>query len=169
LVHEIADELTNALVIEEDRHASRRDVSGRAISDYQGVRVIYLETVSVDQRHGKWSVWLSPFERFQNVIEVCRFHSRHLHQAIVDQSPPPIKTPNPPDAVRGLCPLATNPKFQIRNPKQIQITEIANDRNVGVSNIGASYFRFVSDFDIRISCFTAHGSLCPILSRLVAM
>ena len=74
LVHEIANELTNAFVIEKNRHASRADVNGHAISDYQGIWVIYLEAVSIDQRHGKWSVWLSLLERFQNVIKVCRFH-----------------------------------------------------------------------------------------------
>jgi hypothetical protein len=74
LVHEIANELTNAFVIEKNRHASRADVNGHAISDYQGIWVIYLEAVSVDQRHGKWSVRLSLLERSQNVIKVCRFH-----------------------------------------------------------------------------------------------
>jgi hypothetical protein len=72
--HEIADELANAFVIEKNRHASRGDVNGNAISDYQGVWVIYLEAVSVDQRHGKWSKWPSLFERFQNVIKVFCFH-----------------------------------------------------------------------------------------------
>jgi hypothetical protein len=75
LAHEIADELTNAFVIEKNRHASRADVNGHAIPDYQGIWVIYLEVVSVDQRHGKWPVRLSLLERFQNVIKVCRFHS----------------------------------------------------------------------------------------------
>jgi hypothetical protein len=74
LVHEIADELTNAFVIEKNRHASRADVNGHTISDYQGICVIHLEAISVDQRHRKWSVWLSLLERSQNVIKVCRFH-----------------------------------------------------------------------------------------------
>jgi hypothetical protein len=73
LAHEIADELANAFVIEKNGHASSADVNGHAISDYQGIWVIYLEAVSVDQRHGKWSVWLSLLERFQNVIKVPRF------------------------------------------------------------------------------------------------
>jgi hypothetical protein len=76
LAHEIADELANAFVIEKNRHASRADVNGHAISDYQGIRVIHLEAVSVDQRHGKWPVWLSLLERSQNVIKVSRFHYR---------------------------------------------------------------------------------------------
>jgi hypothetical protein len=75
LAHEIADELTNAFMIEKNGHASRADVNGHAIPDYQGIWVIYLEAVSASQRHGKWSVWLSLLERFQSVIEVCRFHS----------------------------------------------------------------------------------------------
>jgi hypothetical protein len=74
LAHEIADELTNAFVIEKNRHASRGDVNGHAIPDYQGIWVIYLEAVSAGQRHGKWSVWLSLLERSQNVIKVFRFH-----------------------------------------------------------------------------------------------
>jgi hypothetical protein len=74
LAHEIADELADAFVIEKNGHASSADVNGHAVSDYQGVRVIHLEAVSVYQRHGKWSVWFSLLERFQNVIEVSRFH-----------------------------------------------------------------------------------------------
>jgi hypothetical protein len=74
MAHEIADELANAFVIEKNRHASRGDVNSHTISDYQGIRVINLEAVSVDQRHGKWPVWLSLLERFQNMIEVSCFH-----------------------------------------------------------------------------------------------
>jgi hypothetical protein len=74
LAHEIADELTDAFVIEKNRHASRTDVNGHAISDYQGIWMVYLEAVSVHQHHGKWSVGLSLLERFQNVIKVFRFH-----------------------------------------------------------------------------------------------
>ncbi len=74
MAHEIADELTNAFMIQKNRHASRGDVNGHAIPDYQGIWVIYLEAVSVDQRHGKWSVWLSLLECFQDLIEVRRFH-----------------------------------------------------------------------------------------------
>ena len=43
LAHQIADELTNAFVIEENRHASRADVNGHAVADYQGVRMVYFE------------------------------------------------------------------------------------------------------------------------------
>lgn len=74
LAHEIADELTDAFVIEKNGHAPRADVNGHAVSDYQGIWMVHLEAVSVHQRHGKWSVWLSPLERFQNVIKVIRFH-----------------------------------------------------------------------------------------------
>ena len=74
MAHEIADEPADAFVIEKNRHASSADVNGHAISDYHGIWVIHLEAVSVDQRHGKWPIWLSLLERFQNVIEVSRFH-----------------------------------------------------------------------------------------------
>jgi hypothetical protein len=74
LAHEIADELADAFVIEKNRDASRADVYGHAIPDHQGIWVIYLEAIPVDQRHGKWPVWLSLLERSQNVIKVFRFH-----------------------------------------------------------------------------------------------
>jgi hypothetical protein len=74
LLHEIADELTNTFAIEKNRHASRADVNGHAIPDYQGIWVIYLEAVPVDQRHGQWPVRLSLLERSQEVIEVFQLH-----------------------------------------------------------------------------------------------
>jgi hypothetical protein len=74
LAHEIADEPANAFMIEKNRNTSRADINGHAISDYQGIRVIHLKAVSVDQRHGKWPIWFSLLERSQNVIKVSRFH-----------------------------------------------------------------------------------------------
>jgi len=56
--------------------------------------------------------------------------------------------------------LRINPKHEIRNPKQIQITKILNDQNkndnskhFGAFVLNFEYLNFdiVSDFDIRIS------------------
>ena len=73
-------------MIEKNRHASRADVNGHAIPDYQGIWVIDLEAVSASQRHGKWSVWLPLLKCFQNVIEVRRFHEFTLF-AFQDSKP----------------------------------------------------------------------------------
>jgi hypothetical protein len=74
LPHQIPNELANPLMIEKNGHASRADVNGHAISNYQGIGMVYLEAVSVHQRHGKWPVRFSLLQRFQNVIEVSRLH-----------------------------------------------------------------------------------------------
>jgi hypothetical protein len=74
LAHEIADELADAFVIEKNRHATRADINGHAVSDYQGIGVVHLKAVAIDQGHGKRTIWFSLLERFQNVIEVSRFH-----------------------------------------------------------------------------------------------
>ena len=57
MAHEIADELTNAFMIEKNRHASRADVNGHAIPDYQGIWVIDLKrfplaNATVNGRYG---------------------------------------------------------------------------------------------------------------------
>jgi len=51
--------------------------------------------------------------------------------------------------------MGINPKHEIRNPKQIPMTKIQNSKQFfdSVWDIRILNFRFVSDFELRISDF----------------
>jgi len=53
--------------------------------------------------------------------------------------------------------VTTNSKFEIRNSKQFQRLKICKDPNKPVADFSTHIhaFRFVSDFDIRISDFVS--------------
>jgi hypothetical protein len=56
--------------------------------------------------------------------------------------------------------MPTNPKSEIRNPKQIQIPKAEMVKTIAgaaISNFEFPSFGFVSDFGFRISDFTASG------------
>jgi hypothetical protein len=74
LLHQIANELIDALVIKDNRGPSRCKVNSHTVPDQQGVRVIHLKPVPVHQCHGKWPKWAPSLECVQASMKVVRFH-----------------------------------------------------------------------------------------------
>src|SRR4051794_37006717 len=73
-LHQGANELADAFVIENDRDASCTDEHCDPAPHEQGIREIYLEAVPVHQGHRKWLEWSPPLECGQGVVKVVRGH-----------------------------------------------------------------------------------------------
>jgi hypothetical protein len=74
LAHQIADHLANAFVVEQDGDAACADIDGYAIPDYEGVGMIYFETIAVDKCNGERPERSSALKRSQCLFEVFGFH-----------------------------------------------------------------------------------------------
>jgi hypothetical protein len=66
--------LADTFVIEQNRDTARGNVNGCSVPDQQGVGMIYLNPVSIYQRHREWPKGAPPFERRQGLVEMLRFH-----------------------------------------------------------------------------------------------
>jgi hypothetical protein len=74
LAHQIADNLANALVVEENGDPPGADVNGHPVTDDQGFGVIDLEAVAIDQGDGKRPEGRPTFESSQCLVEMICFH-----------------------------------------------------------------------------------------------
>src|SRR5262249_35503082 len=82
-VHQIADYLTDPLVVKQDGDPSRSDVNGHAVPHHQRIGMIHLEPIPIHQRDRERSVRSSPLESPQGVIEMVCLH--RLTSAVVPE------------------------------------------------------------------------------------
>ncbi|HYT93722.1 MAG TPA: hypothetical protein VEL76_33695 [Gemmataceae bacterium] len=76
LIHQVADKLIDALMIEENRDTPRLDENGHSVSHHQGVRIVNLKAIPVHQRYRKWAERGTSLEGVQRLVKAVRLHVR---------------------------------------------------------------------------------------------
>ena len=71
----LANELANALVVEEYRNSARTNEDSDAVTCSEGSWIVNLKTIAADQFHRKRPKWLALLQEFQSSSKILQGHS----------------------------------------------------------------------------------------------
>jgi hypothetical protein len=72
--NQVADYLSNPLMVEDRRHTAWPDEQGHAISHGQGVRMVDLKALTIHERDGKWPEWRPMLESADRAVKSISVH-----------------------------------------------------------------------------------------------